>query len=110
MLLPHHDDAFIPEDKLIGYLLSAAHPVGRFKARLFNAVGYDSADAQILGQALINIAHKEEVTETNSTPYGTMYVIDGTLQTPSGAALRMRTVWIISTGESCPRLVTAYPI
>ena len=68
MLLPHHDDAFISEDKLIGYLLSETHPVGRFKARFFNAVGYDSAEAQILEQALIDIAHEEEVTETNPTP------------------------------------------
>jgi hypothetical protein len=110
MLLPNHDDAFISEDKLIGYLLSETHSVGRFKARLFNAVGYDSTDAQMLQQALIDIAREEEVTETNPTPYGTMYVIDGTLHTPSGTALHMRTVWIIDTGESRPRLVTAYPI
>ena len=110
MLLPNHDDAYISEAKLIEYLLSETHPVGRFKARLLHAVGYETADSQILEQALINIAHEEEVSETNPTPYGTMYVIDGTLQTPSGAALQMRTVWIIATGESSPRLVTAYPV
>ena len=108
MLLPHYERAYIPQEKLNGYLLSETHPVGRFKARIFHAVGYDTSNAQLLEQALINIAHKEEVAETNSTPYGTIYVIDGTLQTPSGDSLQMRTVWIISTGESSPRLVTCY--
>ncbi len=110
MALPNRESAYVAQVKLFGYLLSETHPVGRFKARLFLAVGYDAANAQILEQGLIDIAHAEEVTETNPTPYGTMYVIDGTLQTPSGDALRMRTVWIIPTGESNPRLVTAYPV
>lgn len=110
MLLPHHERAYIPQEKLNGYLLSETHPIGRFKARLLSDVGCDSADAHILDQALIEIAHEEEVTETNPTLYGTMCVINDTLQTPSGAALRMQSVWIIPTGESSPRLVTAYPV
>ncbi len=110
MLHPHCERAYIPQEKLNGYLLSETLPVGKFKARLLSAVGYDTTNTQSLEQALINMAHEEEVTETTPTPYGTMYVIIGTLQTPSGDSLQMRTVWIISTGESSPKLVTAYPV
>jgi hypothetical protein len=109
MVLPHRESAYIPPAKLTGYLLSETHPVGRFKARLFYAAGYDPTNAQSLERALIDIAHEQEVTDTISTSYGTIYVIDGTLQTPMGIDLQIRTVWIIVSGESSPRLVTAYP-
>ena len=110
MVLPHRESAYIPQTKLTGYLLSETHPVGRFKARLLLAVGYDTANAQILERGLIDIAREEEVDEIISTPYGTIYVVDGTLQTPIGTGLQMRTVWMIAAGESRPRLVTAYPV
>lgn len=109
MLLPHRENAYIPSAKLSGYLLSETHPVGRFKAQLFYALGYGPTSAQSLERALIDIAHEQEVTDTISTSYGTIYVIDGTLQTPRGTDLQIRTVWIILSGESSPRLVTAYP-
>ena len=88
MVLPHRESAHIPQTKLTGYLLSETHPVGRFKDRLLLAVGCDTANAQILEQGLIDIAREEEVTETISTSYGTMYVIDGTFQTPGGPAYK----------------------
>ncbi len=110
MVLPHRESAYIPQTKLTGYLLSETHPVGRFKARLFYAVGYDAMNTHLLEQALIDIAREKEVTEIISTPYGTMYVVDGALQTPRGTDLQMRTVWIIAAGESRPQLVTAYPV
>jgi hypothetical protein len=38
--LPNADQAVIDSQKLHGYLLSTSHPVGRFKARFFTALGY----------------------------------------------------------------------
>jgi hypothetical protein len=43
VLLPNADDAVIDSAKLRDYLLSTVHPLGRFKARFFNALGF-SAD------------------------------------------------------------------
>ena len=40
MLLPNAERAEIDPQKLHGYLLSSTHPVGRFKARFFAALGY----------------------------------------------------------------------
>jgi hypothetical protein len=43
VLLPNAETAIIDSAKLHGYLLSQSHPIGRFKARFFNALGF-SAD------------------------------------------------------------------
>jgi hypothetical protein len=40
--LPNADLAEIDPQKLHGYLLSQTHPVGRFKARFFAALGYSA--------------------------------------------------------------------
>ena len=40
--LPNADQAIIDGRKLYGYLLSFAHPTGRFKARFFAQLGYRS--------------------------------------------------------------------
>ena len=42
MRLPTADLAEIDPQKLHGYLLSQTHPVGRFKARFFAALGYSA--------------------------------------------------------------------
>jgi hypothetical protein len=38
--LPNADQAIIDAAKLHGYLLSATHPVGRFKAKFFGRLGH----------------------------------------------------------------------
>ena len=41
-MLPNADSAIVDEEKLRGYLLSPNHPVGRFKARFFFALGFSA--------------------------------------------------------------------
>ena len=48
------------------------------------------------------------ITETVGTPFGTKYVVIGTLESPKGRMERLTTVWIILEGDDVPRLVTAY--
>jgi hypothetical protein len=43
------------------------------------------------------------------SPHGDKYIIEGVLETPRGTSPRIRTVWILETGETHPRFVTAYP-
>jgi hypothetical protein len=43
------------------------------------------------------------------TRHGKKYIIDGDIKTQGGKTPVVRTVWIIETGETVPRLVTAYP-
>jgi hypothetical protein len=110
MKLPNREQAYIPSTKLSGYLLSETHSVGRSKAKLLRSLGFNEINIALLKQALIDIAHSEDVIETISLPYGIKYIIDGLLQTPVGAKIKMRTIWIIDAGQDKPRFVTAYPV
>jgi hypothetical protein len=109
MKLPHRENAYIPPPKLIGYLLSETHSVGRAKAQFWRAIGFDETNLGVLEQSLIALAHSEDVKEVISSPYGVKYVIEGTPQTPSGRIVQVRTVWIIDVGQDRPRFVTACP-
>jgi len=110
MRLPNRENAYIHSPKLTEYLLSETHRVGRFKARVLLAAGFDETNLNILEQGLIAIALESDVVQEIPSGYGTKYVIDGLLETPSGITLNLRTIWIIDAGETRPRLVTAYPV
>ncbi len=110
MKLPNRDKAYIPPPKLQDYLLSEAHSVGKSKAKFFRAVGFDETNVSILEQALLSIAHSEDVLEIETTWHGTKYVVDGSLETPFGDWAQVRTVWIVDRGQDRPRFVTAYPV
>ncbi len=66
--------------------------------------------ADRLAEDLIRIAQQYPVVQSSETPYGTKYVIDGELLSPSGVRAWVRTVWIIESESEEPRLVTAFPI
>lgn len=95
--------------KLLDYLLSQTHPVGRSKAKFFRGVGFDEKSIETLEQGLVRIAQSGEVRETTPTPHGTKRVIDGILDTPGGSQVTLRTVWIEDEQGEVLRLVTAYP-
>jgi hypothetical protein len=95
--------------KLVEYLLSDTHPVGRSKAHVFRSVGFTLASADQLEQGLLLLARSDDVVSFAASPHGTKYVVDGTLTTPRGNTLRLRTVWIIEPGGGTPRFVTAHP-
>ena len=109
MQIPNAARAVIDPVKLHGYLLSRSHPVGRFKASFFDALGYSSEewpqlDADLRSQHLSKDAALEE-----RTPYGQKYSIRATLVGPSGTSADVVSVWVVRTGEEIPRFVTAYP-
>jgi hypothetical protein len=107
--LPNRTLAFVSRAKLLNYLLSMAHPSGRHKARVLKALGFDESNADDLERGLLAIAATGRVVETETTPHGMKYVVEGELVgSPSGSAT-MRTVWVIEPDENRPRLVTAYP-
>jgi hypothetical protein len=109
MKLPHGDQATI--HRWLGdYLLSLTHPVGRSKAQFFRSLGFDETNVQLLEQALLRIAQMEEIATIVASPHGTKYTVEGSLQTPHGQVVAVRTVWIIENGQDEPRFVTAYPL
>lgn len=110
MKLPNWENAYIQSSKLTGYLLSETHEVGRSKAKLLRAFGFNDSNVGMLGEELLNIVRTQDVVEVLTTGHGTKYVIDGEIKTPSERTLKLRTVWIIDTGQTEPRFVTARPV
>ena len=110
MLLPNLEHAYIPWKKLEFYLLSEVHTVGKSKAKFFRSIGFDETNITLLEQSLLRIGQMYEVSEVVLSPHGMKYVIDGPLQISSGSFLNIRTVWMIDSGRTEPRFVTAYPL
>jgi hypothetical protein len=110
MELPNKSQAYIANSKIVDYLLSETHAVGKSKAKFFRSFGFNETNTAQLGHGLISIAQTESVTEITETPHGIKYVIDGNLETPNSVTIYLRTVWIIETGDTIPRLVTAHPL
>lgn len=108
MRLPNSDSAEIPTEKLRDYLLSVAHPIGRFKSVFFRGLGYKVDDYEALANGIRSILSGDaEAVET--AKFGTKYVVRGVLAGPNGRAAAIVTVWIILSGTTTPRFVTAYP-
>ncbi|MBW1676657.1 MAG: hypothetical protein JRF30_05435 [Deltaproteobacteria bacterium] len=109
-MLPNREQAYIPEPKLSKYVLSETHAVGKAKAKYFRSLGYTEANANELADALLMIAKSEGGSKKVTTPYGTKYIVEGELVTPSGTTARIRTVWVVEPHDKRPRFVTAYPV
>jgi Domain of unknown function (DUF6883) len=107
---PNRENAYVPLSKLKEYLLSETHSVGKSKAKLLRSFGFSEMNIDMLMRGLISIAHSGEVKEVLSSPHGVKYVIDGSLKTPAGGSIKMRTIWIIDKDQARPRFVTAYPV
>lgn len=110
MKLPNREYAYIPPAKLLDYLLSETHSVGKSKSKYLRSSGFNEANAYLLKQGLMAIAQAEDIAEVINTPYGVKYVIDGSFPTPVGISIRMRTIWIVDKQQTRPRFVTAYPV
>ena len=110
MKLPNHTDAFIPQEKIIGYLLSSTHHEGRSKAAFFTRYGFSVWHWEDLDAALRRYAADHDVVRLDDSPFGTRPIIEGILTAPDGRAPFVRSVWFIEIGECVPRLVTSYPL
>lgn len=110
MKLPDRYKLVVPRRKLTQYLLSRTHRVGKHKAAFFERRGFSTARWQELESALRSQAARHDVAKVEDSPFGTRYVIDGIIATPSGSDARIRSVWFVASGENVAQLVTAYPL
>jgi hypothetical protein len=93
--------------KLPEYCLNPKHPRGRNKARVFASVGIKEADAEELRTALVAAASYGEAVLGAVNPYGQRYVVDFDMAR-QGRTVRIRSTWIVRTGEDLPRLTSCY--
>jgi hypothetical protein len=108
-VLPYADQAIIDPVKLQGYLLSTAHPIGRFKAAFFARLGYTSINWQALDRALREQHLTQPARLVETTRHGRKFEIRAILKGPSGQTAVVLSGWMIRTSDSVPRFVTAYP-
>ena len=85
------------------------HPVGGSKAQWFLGLGYDTAHPAVLEQDLLGMVRASDDYSEKVSPFGTKYVVSGTITVPRDVEVNLTTVWIIEPGDDRPRLVTAYP-
>jgi len=108
MKLPRGVDAIIDPRKLLEYALSFDHDDGKHKAALFREVlGITGETADRLIQGLHEAAAHGDTTPGRRDRYGQRYQIDFDFSGPVGRAV-VRSVWIVTEGETVPRLVTCY--
>lgn len=109
MKLPGADESICDAAKVRDYLLSLEHPVGRSKARFFESLGFTRLEWPALASALVRLGRDGDAELGASSVFGQKYLVRGSIQGPSGEAAVIVTVWIILSGETTPRLITAHP-
>lgn len=108
MKLPNGDRAIVDVAKLRDYCLSVDHLRGRHKAKVFAAaLGLTSEHVAELQAALLHAAADEDAVATDKDEFGQRFVVDFTMKGPGGEA-RVRSAWIVRTGEDMPRLTTCF--
>jgi hypothetical protein len=80
------------------------------KATFFLRFGFTVTEWRRLADALVAHARENDVVDSEQTPHGTRYVIDGPLTAPDGTCLNVRSAWYINPGGGAPRFVTAHPL
>lgn len=104
MKLPHGDRAHVDVRKLTEYALNKSHPIGKEKARVFEAIGITMSNPGVLLDALLYAAASSEDAVLQRTDgYGERYQLDFAL---NGATVRSG--WICKVDEIVPTLTTCY--
>lgn len=110
MKLPKAEHAVVPQNKVENYLLNLGHPDGGSKARFFLGFGFRREAWVVLADALRRHATENPVASSVTDADGVTYLVEGLLETPSGRKPRIRSIWLVETGELAPRFITAYPL
>jgi len=100
----------VPREKVVDYLLSESHPVGRHKAVLFRSWGFSADNWQELADSLQRHAADNDITKEEPSPFGMRFVVEGIMEVPDGRLPLVRAIWFLRHEETMPRFVTAYPL
>jgi hypothetical protein len=95
------------QEKLRGYLLSSTHPVGRFKARFFAALGYAAALAATRSRPADSASHAGR--SAGPVDAGGSDLHNSGYPGPTGQSAVVLSVWFVPAAAGAPRFVTAYP-
>jgi hypothetical protein len=107
--LPNATEVIIDPQKLIGYSLNPTHPVGKNKAIVFeSALGYNLSNADdLIAKIRIGVTQNVAVPK-QLDKFGQRYTVDIPITGPNGKTVPVRTGFIVDTGATTPRLVSAF--
>ena len=108
-MFPVVQRAHIDPAKVRDYLLSSVHPVGRFKAVVFHALGYKTEEWERLRDDLLALALSTEAVPGQTSAFGQKYEVSGTLRGPNGREAKFTCVWLVPVDGEAPRFITAFP-
>jgi len=91
--LPHLENAYVPEAKIVKYLLNLDHKQGgKDKAAFLMRFGFTIETWEVLAQALLIHADTHEVSSIMTLPDRIHYVVEGEIISPDGRNPQMRSV------------------
>lgn len=106
--LPNGDLALLEVRKLREYCLSAEHPRGKHKARLFRAaLGIGPEHAEELRGSLLAAAREAAASALHADNWGRYWRIDAPVARQE-RQIMVRSLWIMRHGEIAPRFVTCW--
>lgn len=106
--LPRADEAIVPTEKLVQYVLNPDHPRGCHKTRVFpSALGIGQADRRYLRDQLVAAVVGAPVRGTRITLFGVLYDIVVLVDGLNGSTHPVATVWLVAD-EDVPRLVSSW--
>lgn len=107
--LPRADEAEIPREKLLQYVLSGEHRTGRHKARVFaSTLGITASDWETLRRQILEQVATQPVTAIRpKPPFGVEYEVRVSIDGINGQTHQVITGWLVA-GDAPPRLLTAY--
>lgn len=108
MWIPNADQAVVSIEKLRLYALNPSSRLGEHKARVLARLGFTTDDCESLRQTLLEVVRtRNDAFLGRLDQWGQRYALDFILEGRYGSA-KVRSGWIIRTGEDFPRLTTFY--
>ena len=108
MRIPNAERATVAIEKLVDYCLDPTNEVGQHKAKVFaSALGITQINFDVLRTALLEAVKGNDAELTRSSVQGDVYVVDFLLVNGSRQAT-IRSVWMIDSGATDPRLISCY--
>jgi hypothetical protein len=75
----------------------------------FASVGIGQANAELLREAMLVAALNEDAKPSATSPYGQCYIVDFQLIRQT-RTVKIRSTWIVRTGEELPRLTSCFAL
>ncbi len=109
-ILPHHDKAIVPIEKLRDYALNPNHLLGKNKARVFkSALGIERGHADVLAKILKLTLFRSPAVHGLKDEYGEHWITYHEIVGLSGNPIVVTAIWIYRVEQvDVPVLISCY--